>query len=265
MPPTKKGKGILSTFKALVVGRTQLPPSARKVVKKVGDVEISHITIARNPLSAATRFGMNAVSLGDFERKASKLPYDKLFHLYMIIALKNNQQVLLEKNEVIKIRLGQGTRQNAEVRLVPVNKTLTLAKLLENTKKYMGSKFLVYSPNNSNCQDFLLSILKANGLGNETHYKFIKQDTSSIFKNSPIFTKITNFVTDLGAKFNILKEGAGVKKKKSRPRKKSKKVLARKIKKLKKARKVKIIRGKIEAKQLEESLRPLIEAIKNIK
>ena len=83
MPPTKKGKGILSTFKALVVGRTQLPPSARKVVKKVGDVEISHITIARNPLSAATRLGMNAVSLGDFERKASKLPFDSLYHLYL--------------------------------------------------------------------------------------------------------------------------------------------------------------------------------------
>ena len=80
-----------------------------------------------------------------------------------------------------------------------------------------------------------------------------------------MFAKITNFVTDLGAKFNILKEGAGLKKKKSRPRKKSKKVLARKIRKLKKARKVKILRGKIEAKKLEESLKPLIEAIKNLK
>ena len=62
----------------------------------------------------------------------------------------------------------------------------------------MGRKFLPYSAYNNNCQDFLMAILKSNKLGNQTVYKFVKQNTTSIFKTSPIFTKFTNFITDLG-------------------------------------------------------------------
>ena len=64
-----------------------------------------------------------------------------------------------------------------------------------------------------------MAILKSNKLGNQNTYKFVKQKTKSIFKNSPVFTGITNFITDLGAKINILKEGAGLKQKRRRKKK----------------------------------------------
>merc|ERR1711991_1151308 len=73
-----------------------------------------------------------------------------------------------------------------------------------------GSKFLPYNGYTNNCQDFIMGILKGNSLGNPTIYKFVKQNTSSIFKNNPVFAGIQKFVTDLGAKFNILREGAGL-------------------------------------------------------
>ena len=64
-----------------------------------------------------------------------------------------------------------------------------------------------------------MAILKSNKLGNQTIYKFVKQNTTSIFKTNPAFTKFTNFITDLGAKINILKEGAGLKQKRRRKKK----------------------------------------------
>ena len=126
----------------------------------------------------------------------------------------------------------------------------------------MGSKFLPYSGVNNNCQDFLLAIMKANGLGNETDYQFIKQNTSSIFKNNPIFSKLTNLVTDLGARINVLQEGAGKKQRKSQ----IKKATLKKIKKIKKNRIKKILKQRQDKKKLEEeSFCPLINTIENLK
>ena len=113
----------------------------------------------------------------------------------------------------------KGVRKDAESKLVKVNKSLTLNTVMANTKKKMGRKFLPYSAYNNNCQDFLMAILKSNKLGNQTIYKFVKQNTTSIFKTNPVFTGITNFITDLGAKINILKEGAGLKQKRRRKKK----------------------------------------------
>ena len=203
----QKGKGILDTAKALLFGRTKLPPNARKLLKAKGNTEIDYIQVGRNPLSTTTKLALDAVSLGEFSKKANKLPYDKLFHLYIIFTLKNGKNVLVEKNEVINMEM-KGIRKDAESKLVKINKSLTINTVMANTKKYMGRKFLPYSAYNNNCQDFLMAILKSNKLGNQTIYKFVKQNTTSIFKTNPAFTKFTNFITELGAKINILKEGA---------------------------------------------------------
>ena len=118
-----------------------------------------------------------------------------------------------------------------------VDKSLTLNTMMANTKKYMGKKFLPYSGFNNNCQDFLTAVMKANQLGDESHIKFIKQNTSSIFKKNPIFAKLTNLVTDIGARINVLQEGAGKKRRKPR----IKKATVKKIAKLSKARRKKIL------------------------
>ena len=202
------GEGIFDNIKALLFGRKDLPPNARNVLKKNGNDQIAYIQVARNPLSTFTKLGMDAISLGDFSRKAKKLPYDKLFHLYMIVTLKNGKNILIEKNDVINMEY-RGVRKNAESKRVAVNKSLTLNTMMANTKKYMGKKFLPYSGFNNNCQDFLMAIMKSNGLGNSDTYKFVKQHTTSIFKGNPTFRKVTDFITDLGAKFDIIKQGAG--------------------------------------------------------
>ena len=47
----------------------------------------------------------------------------------------------------------------------------------------MGSKYFTYSAKDNNCQDFILAVLKANNIGNEEDYSFVKQDTKSLFEN----------------------------------------------------------------------------------
>ena len=209
-----EGTGIFDTAKALLFGRTKLPPKVRKIVKTYGNDEIDYIQIARNPLTKGVTMALNAVSFGDFARQAKKLPYDRLFHLYMIITLKSGKNILLEKNEVIMMEVGAGVRKDAESKLVRVNKNLTIETLLSTTKTYMGNNFLPYSASTNNCQDFLLAVLKSNKLGNENVYKFIKQKTDEIFKKNRFLAKVSNFVTDFGSKVNILKEGASYSSKK---------------------------------------------------
>ena len=205
------GEGIIDNIKALFFGRTKLPPDVRKILKQHGDTEIDYIQVARNPLNAGTKLMLNVASLGEFSRKAKKLPYDRLFHLYMIVTLKDGKNILIEKNEVINMEM-KGVRKDAESRLVPVNKKITLNTVMANTKKRMGKHFLPYNAYTNNCQDLLMNILKANNLGDGDTYKFVKQNTSSIFKDSPIFAGIAKFATDLGAKVDILKKGAGLSK-----------------------------------------------------
>ena len=66
------------------------------------------------------------------------------------------------------------------------------------------------------------TILNANNIGDESDREFVKQDTDFLFKNLPYLRKISNTVTTLGAKVNVITEGAGTKKK---PKKSIKKVL----------------------------------------
>jgi len=211
---SKKGKGLLDTAKALWYGRDKLPPNVRKIMEKHGNDEIDYIQVARNPLASSTKLALDVASLGTFSRDAKKLmkekSYDSLFHLYMVITLKNGKNILTEKNAQINMEY-KGVRRDATSKLVSVNKKLSLNTLMANTKKRMGAKFLPYDGFKNNCQSYIISILKANNLGNETIYKFVKQDTSGIFKTSPIFAKVTRLVTDLGAKLDILKQGAGQK------------------------------------------------------
>ncbi len=207
----QKGKGIIDTGLALIFGRKNLPPKVRNMLKKHGNTEIAYIQVARSPLETYTKIALDVVSLGEFSKKAKKLPYDKLYHLYAVITLKNGTNILLEKNDVINTEY-KGVRANAESKMVPVSKPLTMNQLMANTKKKLGSKFLRYDAYKANCQNFIIGMLKGSNLGNESIYKFVKQDTRSIFSGSPTFAAITQFVTDLGARFDVLKQGAGIKK-----------------------------------------------------
>ena len=71
----------------------------------------------------------------------------------------------------------------------------------------MGNSILTYSApaRDNNCQNFVLSFLEPNGLSNSQNVLFTKQSTSSLFSTE--LRKLTNTITDIGAKFDIIRVG----------------------------------------------------------
>lgn len=204
--PSKVSNYISTVFN----GRNDLPPSVRNLLDKKGDKMIKSISIGRTPVQSILTGALSAFSGGKFGKRMYK-NFDELFHLYIKITLDDNNIYALEKNAVISLTKYQ-YRNNEEVEPVyNIPSGLTLNKMLENTKNYMGSNFLSYSAVNNNCQDFIVAVFKSNNIGNAKNIEFIKQDTEKLFKKLPVLQKIANFTTDLGAKVDEIAYGAGIK------------------------------------------------------
>jgi hypothetical protein len=175
--------------------------TTQTVYDKYKNYPIKSITIHRSPVPKYIIQVLGKLSGDSFTKELKKQPYDKLFHLYIDIGI-NGVTLLLEKNEVIMMI--EGKRKNKDTESMKVNNipnNLTLQQLLENTKKRMGNKFYSYSASN-NCQDFILNVLNANGINEPQYNNFVKQDTSTLFKDKPYLRKFTNTTTDIAGVVN---------------------------------------------------------------
>ena len=95
--------------------------------------------------------------------------------------------------------------ENLFVRFPP---GITMNILLKNTRNKMGSDFLTYSAKDNNCQNFILATLQSNGLLNSRNEVFTKQSTDSYISDN--LRKLTNTITDLGSKIDIVREGGSL-------------------------------------------------------
>ena len=84
----KKGKGIVSDFtglvKKVVYGTNELPPNVKRVLGEVGDAVITGADIGRTPVQS--------VITGIIKLVAST-PYEKLFHLFVILHTTKGCQI----------------------------------------------------------------------------------------------------------------------------------------------------------------------------
>jgi len=210
-PVQQSIQSTTDTATALVYGRKDLPPNVRDILSKYGDLPIQSITLGRTPVPSAITGAINAVSLGQFAKKFASTPYDKLFHLFIIFGTSQGK-FLFEKNAVINATTN--IPNNADLKTIaPVPQGLTMNAVMDNTRRLMGDKFLPYSAVNNNCQDFISSILRSNNIGTSDDLNWVKQDTEQLFSNQSFLQRFTNNITDLGAKVDVLQQGAGVNKK----------------------------------------------------
>lgn len=210
---TKRIAGEAKDYvKAVVFGATKLPPNARNILHQYGDAKITEISVCRNPVGSLLTGALNAVSLGAFKKAFSKKPYDQLYHLYLWIKVEGTN-ITLEKNEVITMDIDASIRNGSDTMKVslPTDRTLTLNEMMANTEAMMKQKFLTYSAKDNNCQDFVMAVLQSNGLGDDSIYSFVKQDTKSLFANDNFLRKVSNTLTDVGARANTAIFGAGYK------------------------------------------------------
>ena len=124
---------------------------------------------------------MNVINIGSvftFKKGIENEAYDKLYHLRLLIRTKQGHNFILEKIDHINIMndntLDRKDLEQREVRGIPSIaydrgvkgvEPLTTDILLKRTEQAMGSeKFLKYSSRDSNCQDFVLNVLRSSGL-----------------------------------------------------------------------------------------------------
>ena len=214
-----QGGGIVDLFKnstktidALINGISDYSPKVRDILHKYGNETIISAIIIRNPIQSAMINVLNAISLGSFKKKLDRSEYDKIFHLQLFIKTSSNTTISIEKNEVINMNINPSMPKNAESSIIhQLHQGMTLQTLMNNTQSYMKKSFFYYSAKDCNCQDFIMGILNANNIGDESNRNFTKQNTDQLFADSEYLRKISNTVTDIGAKANIIQNGAGFK------------------------------------------------------
>ena len=85
---------------------------------------------------------------------------------------------------------------------------LTLNMLMGKTKSYMAGSFLTYSARDNNCGNFVMAILRANGLANSQNISFVEQTTKHLFTGE--LRRITNTITDIAAGIDVVRQGGTV-------------------------------------------------------
>jgi len=208
---------VKDTATAVVYGRNDFPPKVRKIISQYGGKNITGITLGRTPLGAPLMTALQVASGNTFSQKLENTPYDKLFHLFMCIELDSSSKIVLEKNEVINAEIGCKLPKDTETQTITSSDIpggLTLNDALERTRERMGGKFFTYSAKDNNCQDFIVAFLTANNIGDETDKSWVKQETKVLFEGNDRLRKIANTLTDIGARFDVVLQGAGTKRKK---------------------------------------------------
>ena len=185
------------------------PPCLTEIKKELGDEKITGLTLRRNPVSSLITGAMNAVSFGSFSKKMSRLPFDRLFHLSLLIKTAKGPLVFekIERVNITKTISSPPGLETLEISNIP---SLSVSELIDNTQKKMGEKFLPYSASTNNCQNFILNVLRGNNLNTPEFESFVKQDTSSLFANDPFLKKTSDKLTNLGASMNVLQSGGSL-------------------------------------------------------
>ena len=193
---------LKKTTRSLIYGRDRISPNVDKFMRDHGDEPVLEMIISRNVVSSILTGSMKLISSQFRERVGS----DKLYHLKLLIKTSHSN-ISLEKNEVITISPYK-MNYKAENLYVSFPPGISINILLQNTRDKMGGSFLTYSARDNNCQNFILALLQSNFLDNPRNVLFTKQSTSDLFDVN--LRKITNTITDIAQKIDIIREGGNL-------------------------------------------------------
>lgn len=194
--------------------RRDYPPRVRELLARIGDKQIVAMAVRRDPIKGPLNTALNLITLGKWNEVRTRYNYDKLFHLGLEVVLdmgETEARFTVEKNEVINIGQAKATNADTEYQSVP-RTVANLNVLLGKAREVMGDRFFLYDAFQNNCQDFVMNVLRANGLLTGELERFIKQPMVQVAAALPSYTsKIAKFATDAGALVNVAVEGRGMK------------------------------------------------------
>jgi hypothetical protein len=190
------------------------PARVKKYLDATETETIKSIKIARAPVRGALAHIINLITGGDLKRNQARLQYDEIFHLSMVIVLSNNQSIIVEKNQVIAIwRIDAGSYRHVvgdklidqppgdapESMDVIWDMNTSLKDLLNNARVINPQRFFQYDAASTNCQEFVIQVLKANNLITPELKKYVLQDAMKLLTRNTSFLRL---VTNLGAKIS---------------------------------------------------------------
>lgn len=200
---------INGSAKAIIFGRNGYSPPVQKFLKQHGTDRIKEIHVKRYPISETITKVLQGIS-GTYH-------YDQLFHLKLYIICHSGLTFTIEKNEVITVTMGmKQPRPHEETMKVPNRFNVQIQQFLNNAQQKMGDRYFRYRADLSNCQDFVLGLLTANGVTDTNVKNFVKQDTEHLFNGHPIIRHLLRTATNLAGKvIDPMIHGGTVSKKKT--------------------------------------------------
>jgi hypothetical protein len=203
-------------FKKLVMGRKTPPPSFLKALSANANSEIEKITVHRDPINPNITAISNLATLGQFSKAADMMGYDDLFHLYVILHLKNGKKLLLQKTQVLELK-DTDFKPSADMKTIN-NVNIKVGDLVRKTAELMGNDlFISYNARYNNCQDFVMAVLQSNDLFGATEdiKRFVKQNIVDLFdKLNPsvrkLLVSIMDFSTELAGRVDVLRQGGAL-------------------------------------------------------
>lgn len=171
-------------------------------LEKYGIFGIEKIFICRKPLMKGVEIFINAITLGKYNNIKNEHNYDQIFHLYLMILLKNGLWMLLEKNEQVVLKPSEisevNNYQHMMVMMEP-NK-LSLREFVDNAIQAMGkNEFFIYDGLTSNCQMFVTDVLRSNNLWSTKYDLFVNQSITTSLEEVKGLKTIMRKITDVGA------------------------------------------------------------------
>jgi hypothetical protein len=204
------GGGIIDTATTAIFGRTKYPSDQQRLIDKYGDIKVVSATIGRNPLSSFLTGILNVLTLGGFQAWMNKSPYDKLFHIYIILHLENGTNILLEKRPSIQMKVVGSYNPPKTQQIETSVPGITFKTILDNTQKKMGSGYFGYNASSNNCQVYIMSMLTANRLYTPYLNEFVYQNVSELFKMYGPAAAIVNATTGAAETADIIKKGGRI-------------------------------------------------------
>ena len=182
----------------------QAPKRFRETFEQFKDNLIVGLYIGRSPINKILRMIVNAITFGHMNKRAKELGYDDVFHLYMLIKLDNGSILKLHKEATVK--LTNLTQRDYKALKHEEHSGFELPLLDSISLEQFITQFAdhptvwEYDVVRNNCQQFLLHVLKKNGVKlNQEQFRFIIQDAFSLLRNSPTLAYLFRKITDLGA------------------------------------------------------------------
>jgi|SRR5208283_3190947 len=203
-------EGLQKAFEGI---RMNFKPSMRKFLKNIGNTPIYKISICRRPLSSKFSTIINVIntltaSLTKFKPKT----HDQLFHLFLILELIDNKKIILEKNEDLHIEYYNKSNVDEVIDLTSYDpkQNKTINELLNKVIEVYGKeRIFEYNAFTTNCQRFVIDILKANNIYiDDNIHNFILQDVKNLVSSwaDRLVYKITSFYN----RFKMIIQGYGL-------------------------------------------------------